>query len=143
VAQNRLSLAVSVGWEHHGMKLRLLREGDVLDDGGITLVRGGDLEPDVLRADARRYFTVYGSYGISVFAARGATVDELAQQVPLVRFVVLTLITVAEVRGAGLRLEPTGRNSRHYTVGFDDLDHGVTALAGCAHQVVPNRYHDA
>jgi len=57
------------------MKLRRLREGDVLDDG-TTLVRGGELEPGVLRADARRYHTVYGSYGISVFAARDATVDE-------------------------------------------------------------------
>jgi hypothetical protein len=47
------------------------------------------------------------------------------------------------VRGAGLRLEPTGRNPRHYTVGFDDLDQGIVALAGCRHQVVPNRYHDA
>src|SRR5579875_3201004 len=103
------------------MKLRRLREGEVLDDG-ITLVRGGELEPDVLRADARRYHAVYGGYGISVFAARGATVDELAQQ---------------------LRLEPAGRSPRHYTVGFDDIEQGVTALAGCAHQVVPNRYHDA
>lgn len=125
------------------MKLRRLREGDVLDDGGITLVRGGELDPDVLRADAIRYRGVYGSYGISVFATRGATLDEMAQQAPLVRFDRLTLIKVAAVRGAGLRLEPTGRNPRHYTVSFDDLDQGITALAGCRHQVVPNRYHDA
>ena len=125
------------------MKVRRLREGDVLDDGGITLVRGGELEPDVLRADAIRFHSVYGSYGISVFAARGATLDEMAQQVPLVRFARLTLIKVAVVRGAGLRLEPTGRNPRHYTLGFDGLDQGIAALAGCRHQVVPNRYHDA
>jgi hypothetical protein len=125
------------------MKVRRLREGDVLDDGGITLVRGGELEPDVLRADAIRFHSVYGSYGISVFAARGATLDEMAQQVPLVRFARLTLIKVAVVRGAGLRLEPTGRNPRHYTVGFDDLDQGIAALAGCPRQVVPNHYHDA
>lgn len=90
-----------------------------------------------------RYHSVYGSYGISVFAVRGATLDEMAQQVPLVRFAMLTLIKVAAVRGAALRLEPTGRNPRHYTLGFDDLDQGVTALAWCRHQVVPNRYHDA
>jgi hypothetical protein len=65
------------------MKLRRLREGDVLDDG-ITLVGGGELEPEVLRADAMRYRSGYGIYGISVFAARSATVEELAQQVPLV-----------------------------------------------------------
>jgi hypothetical protein len=125
------------------MKLRRLREGDDLDDGGITLIRGGELEPDVLCADAMRYHNVYGSYGISVFAARGATLDELAQHVPLVRFARLTLIKVAAVRGAGLRLEPTGRNPRHYTVGFDDLDQGIAALVGCSRQVVPNLYYDA
>jgi hypothetical protein len=125
------------------MKLRQLRVGDALDDGRITLVRGGELEPLVVRADALRYFAIYGSYGISVFAARNATVDEMAQQVPLVRFARLTLLTAADVLRAGLRLEPTGRNPRHYTVGFDDLEKGVEALVGCERRVVPNRYHDA
>jgi hypothetical protein len=125
------------------MKLRRLREGDVLDDGRITLVRGGELEPGALRANALRYHGLYGSYGISVFAVRGAALEEMAQQVPLVRFARLTLIKVAAVRGAGLRLEPTGRNPRHYTMGFDDLDQGLAALAGCECQVVPNPYHDA
>ena len=58
------------------------------------LVRGGDLDPDILRADAMRYHSIYGTYGISVFALRDVTVDELAQQVPLVRFDRLTLLTV-------------------------------------------------
>lgn len=90
-----------------------------------------------------RYHSIYGSYGISVFAVHGATLDEMAQQVPLVRFALLTLIRVSPVRGDGLRLEPTGRNPRHYTLGFDDLDQCIAALAQCQHQVVPNRYHDA
>ena len=64
------------------MKLRRLRDGDVLEDGGIVLVRGGDHDPDVLCADAARYHSIYGVYWISVFAVRGATVDELAQQEP-------------------------------------------------------------
>jgi hypothetical protein len=50
------------------VKLRRLREDDLLDDG-IALVRGGELDSDVLRADALRYHSVYGSYGISVFAS--------------------------------------------------------------------------
>jgi hypothetical protein len=37
------------------VKLRKLRDGDVLENGGVVLVRGGDLDPDVLRADAARY----------------------------------------------------------------------------------------
>ena len=125
------------------VKLRRLREGDVLNDGGVELVRGGGLDPEVLRADALRYHGVYGSYGISVFAVRGLTLEEMAQQVPLVRFDHLTLIRVASIIMAGLRLEPTGRNPRHYTVGFDDLDKGVQQIAICGHQIVPNLYHDA
>ena len=45
------------------MKLRRLRDGDVLEDGGVVLVRGGDLDPDVLCADATRYHSIYGVYG--------------------------------------------------------------------------------
>jgi len=125
------------------MKLRRLRDGDVLEDGDIGLVRGGDLNPGILSADAARYYSIYGVYGISVFAVRDITVDELAQQVPLVRFDRLSLLKVRDVLAAGMRLEPTGRNPRHYTVSFDDLEDGVRRLVGCPHQVMPNVYHDA
>ena len=107
------------------------------------LVRGGELDLDILWADAARYHSIYGVYGISVFAVRDATVDELAQQAPLVRFDRLSLLTVRDVLAAGMRLEPTGRNPRHYTVGFDDLEDGVRRLASCPHQVMPNVYYDA
>jgi hypothetical protein len=40
---------------------------------------------------------------------RGMTLDEMAQQVPLIRFRSLTLITAGELIRSGLRLEPTGR----------------------------------
>ena len=125
------------------MKLRRLREGAVLEDGETVLVRGGELDPEIIRADAQRYHGVYGSYGISVFAVRGVSLAEMAQRVPLVRFARLTLIKVAEVRRAELRVDATGRNPSHYTVGFDDLDQGVTRLVGCEYQVVSNPYHDA
>ena len=36
----------------------------------------------------------------------------------------------------------SGRNPRHYTVGFYDLERGVKALASCACEVVTNPYHD-
>ena len=100
------------------MKLRRLRDGDVLEDGDIVLVRGGDLDLDILCVDAARYYSIYGVYGISVFAIRGVTVDQLAQRVPLVRFGRLSLPQVRHVLAAGMRLEPTGRNPRHYTVSF-------------------------
>lgn len=124
------------------MKQRHLRLGDSLDDDDVVVVRGGELEVEILRSDARRYHDVYGVFGISVFAARGVAVDELAQQPPLVRFEVLTLVRVGVLRATGLRLEPTGRNPRHFTLAFDDLDSGVRRLAGCEHQLWSNPYHE-
>jgi hypothetical protein len=138
-----VSLSVSGAGHNPAMKLRRLRDGDVLENGEVVLVRGGDLAPDILSADAVRYYSIYGTYGISVFAVRDATVDELAQQVPLIRFGSLALLKAGDVLAAGMRLEPTGRNPRHYTVGFDVLEDGVRRLASCPHQVVPNAYHDA
>jgi hypothetical protein len=123
-------------------KQRHLRVGDSLDDGDVVVVRGGELDAQLLRDDAQRYRAIYGSFGISVFAARGVTVDELAQEAPLVRFGVLTLVRVGVLRAAGLRLEPTGRNPRHFTVAFDDLDDGVERLRRCDHQRWVNPYHE-
>jgi hypothetical protein len=123
-------------------KRRHLRHGDRLDDDETIVVRGGRLEPSLLKADAQRYRDLYGSYGISVFAARGATVDELAQQVPLVRFETLTLVRAGVLRAAGFWLEATGRNPRHFTLAFDRLDEGVDALVSCEHLEWPNAYHE-
>ena len=123
------------------MKLRRLREEEPLDSG-VMVVRGGELDPVVLRTVALRYQEIYGTYGISVFALRGVALEELAQQTPLVRFGRLTLIQVSRLTNFGFRLEPTGRSPYHYTVGFDDLAAGVGSLAGCEHEVVANPYHE-
>jgi hypothetical protein len=88
------------------VKQRFIRVGDELADEITVVVRGGTLGAELLRQDALRNHAIYATYGISVFAARDASVDELAQQTPLVRFVQLTLITVGTLRAAGLRPQP-------------------------------------
>lgn len=123
-------------------KQRYVRDGDALADDAIVVVRGGELDAEVLRADAERYHAMYGGYGLSVLAARDISVDELAQQAPLVRFGVLTLMRVGVLRVAGLRLDPTGRDPRHFTVAFDDLEDGIERLKRCEHRVWPNPYHE-
>jgi hypothetical protein len=123
-------------------KQRHLRAGDHLDDDETIVIRGGRLDPEGLRTDARRYHSIYGDYGVSVFAARDISIDELAQQVPLVRFEVLTLMRAGDLRAAGFRLDPTGRNPRHFTLVFDDLDVGVEALVVCEHRSWVNPYHE-
>jgi hypothetical protein len=124
------------------VKERFVRPGDELGDDEEIVLRGGRLAEGIVRADAQRMHDVYGSFGISVFALRGATIDELAQQSPLVRFAELTVVTVGALRSVGVRLEPTGRNRRHFTVMFDDLDAGTEALLSCRHQVWVNPYHE-
>ncbi len=124
------------------MKQRHIRAGDALDDDGEVVVRGGEFDPAVVRADAQRMFDIYGVYGISVLALRGATLDELAQHSPLVRFSQLVLVTVGAIRAAGLTLEATGRNRRHYTVVLPDLDNSVSRLCACERRLWPNPYHE-
>ncbi|HEY1641214.1 MAG TPA: hypothetical protein VGG35_11040, partial [Streptosporangiaceae bacterium] len=75
------------------------------------------------------------------FAVRGQSLDELAQQTPLVRYPLLTMLTARDLIDGGLRLEPTGRNPRHFTVGFDDLSEGVKGLMGCDGRTMTNPYH--
>ena len=124
------------------MKQRFIREGDELDDDDVVVVRGGRLDAEILRADALRNHAIYGTFGVSVFALRDITLDEMAQQAPLVRFEALTLMTAGAIRAVGLRLEPTGRNPRHFDVGFDDLEAGVDRLCSVRHNVVENPYHE-
>jgi hypothetical protein len=124
------------------VKERFVRPDDELSDAEEIVLRGGRLADAIVRADAQRMHDVYGTFGISVFALRGATIDELAQQSPLVRFPELTVVTVGALRSVGVRLEPTGRNRRHFTVMLDDLDAGTEALLSCRHQVWANPYHE-
>ena len=49
-------------------KDRYRREGDTLDRADMVVIRGGALGPELLYADALRNHSVYGVYGISVFA---------------------------------------------------------------------------
>jgi hypothetical protein len=124
------------------LKQRFLRAGDELADDEVVVVRGGTLDKDLLRVDATRYFSIYGIYGVSVFAARQITVDELAQEPPLVRFEVLTLIRVGNLRASNLRLEPAGRNPRHFTLAWDRLEEGLALLVACEHATWHNPYYE-
>lgn len=86
---------------------------------------------------------IYGVRGISVFAIVRASLAEMAQQPPLVRFAELSIIEVSKLRSGGFGIEPTGRNPRHYTLVLGDLAEAVDRLCAVEHDVWPNPYHEA
>jgi hypothetical protein len=97
------------------VKQRHIRPGDELRSDEVIVIRGGEFDRAVLRSDAVRYHSIYGTYGISVVAARDVTVDELAQQPPLIRFDVLTLVELvsSEPRVSGARTDRTEPSAFH------------------------------
>ena len=123
------------------MKQRYIRPDDELSDDTVIVVRGGTLADVDVLDDALAAFEVYGVYAVSVFALVDNTMDELAQEPPLVRFEWLTLMTAGAVRRAGLRLLPTGRRTLHYSIEFDDLRDEIVRLQSCEHRTVVNPYH--
>jgi hypothetical protein len=58
---------------------RRQRRGEPLPDEATFVVRGDLLDPDVLAESARENHTIYGFYGVSVFAeVGGLTWQEIA-----------------------------------------------------------------
>jgi hypothetical protein len=123
-------------------KNRHIRPDAELDDETTVVLRGGSLDHELLRIDAERNFEIYGAYGLSVFAAVNTSIDELAQQVPLVRFALLTLLRVGDLRAAGLHLEATGRNPRHYDIIVPELHSGIETIVNCSHRTTDNPYYE-
>ena len=53
------------------MKHWYVRSDEDLEDDEEQLVRGGRLNPETIRVDARRMHDIYGVFGISVFFSSG------------------------------------------------------------------------
>jgi len=121
------------------VKRRYVRPDGELSDETVVVVRGGGLDSEILAQDAQRAHDVYGTYAISVFV----TVDELAQEPPLVRFASITLMTVGEIRPQGCCSARVDADRLHYSIDFDDLDTGVEALVRCEHRTIVNPYHES
>jgi hypothetical protein len=122
------------------VKQRYVRPNDELLDDDIV-VRGGPLDGEEVIEDALTVLDIYGIYALSVFAVRSATLDEMAQQPPLVRYPELTLVRAGEISAVGLRLVPSGRRPEHFAIEFDDLDDGLDRLRTCERWSELNPYH--
>ncbi|MDQ1490673.1 MAG: hypothetical protein QOJ23_3187 [Actinomycetota bacterium] len=117
-----------------------IRHEDIPDDA-LVVIRGGVMDADFLRHDARMTFLRFGEYGVSVLAAPDEDGLREVEAGPLRRYRQLTIATVGAIRRVGLELRPTFRRP-HYTVIFPTLDDGVRRLLSCDNDVIDNPHHD-
>lgn len=114
-----------------------------LPDGGVFVVRGDELDPELLADDARTFrerFSDWARYGVSAFYA--ASEDEIGAlcQTRLVRFAVVVVFSRSDLEAAGVDIVPTFRTP-HVTLCHFELDELVERLIGCEHTERENPYH--
>ncbi len=114
-----------------------------LPDDVVALVRGDTGEADQDRLDAlafRRRFPDWSEFGVSGFyAVTKEGIDDLARD-ELRRFEALRVYDPAALLHEHLTLLPTFRTP-HVTIGFADLDHGLSVLASSVRERRLNPYH--
>lgn len=121
-----------------------VRRSPVPDDA-VLVVRGDDLDPSVLEADARRFhrrFASWGRYGVSAFLAESnAEVDALCET-KLRQWPTAVVFRRSALEAAGVEVVPTFRTP-HVTLAATVLADLVDRLVNCEHRVVVNPYHEA
>lgn len=113
------------------------RRGEPLPDEAAFVVRGDLLDPAVLAHSTRENFTIYGFYGVSVFAEVGGLTWEQIASTRLRRAEWVVLFTARTLLANGLELWDTGQVP-HYDIVHDDPDELVARILGCEHRVVQN-----
>ena len=104
------------------------------------MVRGDLLDPAILAEAALENYSIYGFFGVSVFAeVGGITWDEIAAT-KLRRAEWVVLFTARALLASGLDLWDTGQ-APHYDVVHHDLDQLVGRIFGCEHRMVRNPVH--
>lgn len=112
-------------------------------DEWTLVVRGDELEPEVLTQDATRFYERYpdwNRFGVSAFLASTAQeIDALCQD-RLVRFASVVVLAAGSLREAGVEIVPTFR-SPHVTICHRSLAGLLEALRSCEYSLISNRHH--
>jgi hypothetical protein len=110
----------------------------------VLVVRGDELEPEILRADAirfRRRFADWGRYGVSAFVAVDDDEIEVLCETRLERFATVVVFRIADLVAAEIEVVPTFRRP-HITVAHVELDSLVSGLRSCEHRSLSNPNFD-
>jgi hypothetical protein len=113
-------------------------------DQAVLVVRGDELDPEVIRVDASNFhdrFRDWNRYGVSAFlAADDSEVDALCAA-RLIRFSTVVTFRVADLVAVGVEVVPTFRTP-HVTLCHVELEALIDSLRSCEHQTRPNPYHE-
>jgi hypothetical protein len=115
-----------------------------IPDEAVLVVRGDELEPTILRADAERFhrrFDKWGRYGVFAFGAVDLDEVEVLCETRLQLFETVVIFQRSDLARAGIEVVPTFRRP-HVTLAHPDLDALVTALLSCEHRVLNNRHFE-
>jgi hypothetical protein len=118
-------------------KKRRQRRGEPLPDEAAFVIRGDLLDPAILAESARENHTIYGFYGVSVFAEVGGLTWQEIAAIKLSRAEWVVLFTARALFANGLDLWDTGQ-APHYDIVHDDLEQLIGRILGCEHRVVRN-----
>jgi hypothetical protein len=118
-------------------KKRRQRRGEPLPDEAAFVIRGDLLDPAILAESARENHTIYGFYGVLVFAEVGGLTWEDIASTKLSRAEWVVLFTAGALLANGLDLWDTGQ-APHYDIVHDDPEQLIGRILGCEHRVVRN-----
>lgn len=111
-----------------------------IPDDAVLVVRGDELDPRILRADAtrfRRRFEEWGRYGVSGFLAADDDEVDVLCETRLERFADIVVFRRADLIAEGIEVVPTFRRP-HVTLAHADLDSLVNGLRSCEHRELSN-----
>jgi hypothetical protein len=110
----------------------------------VLVVRGDELDAEVIRADAarfRRRFPAWGRFGVSAFVAADEDEIDALCETKLRAWSTVIVFGSAELDRAGIEVVPTFRVP-HVTLADPSLDALTEKLLLCDHRIVVNPYHE-
>ncbi|HWD51245.1 MAG TPA: hypothetical protein VG412_02505 [Acidimicrobiales bacterium] len=115
----------------------------MIPDNAVLVVRGEDLDPEILRADASRFlrrFGGWGKYGISAFLAADESEVDVLCETRLEAFTEVVVFTRSDLEGSGVEVVATFRRP-HVTLAHVELNALVNGILTCEHRVLRNPHH--